>query len=288
MIQPMNISLRRSIAMNHNEIKTRAHKELEDDTVAHRLIYVPLCMTEVVWDMVDTVLDLCAIRRISEVKKASRTLKQMRKDSDYHFRRLGINDEMLEPIRRWRDMFLDSTDGSNELYAKIKREFAGIYTDMQDDELQFITTAKLAHVYSLALVEYTSSTERDFARRVGLPNYGSTLPKPVRDIPMMLDAITCHRPISESFIKSLKNEICDLMDEIAESPLEPMERYAHRHRCIAYICNNGCRAMARHGEFGCFPTCDCRRLRRYDKKQHDNGRTDRLRNGESQVVETIS
>lgn len=249
------------------ELKKKARENMCTDKTYYSLIALPMCMGEVVWDLIDSVLDMCVILRIEPLKKVCRTIRKLRDDYVYHYHKFGLSSEQLAPLRAWCNNFLETTNGSSDMLKQIRHEVDRLYVDLQPEWGVSVASAYLAIVYAKGIIKYTEAEERAFAKEMGLPNHGHMLPSEIYRVIPLLEAVCGDCEISNDFLKPFISEVSDLMTDVSQSATEPEERTEYRHKCIAFVCNGGCKAQAVNGGiYGCFPSSACKRMINYDKK----------------------
>lgn len=253
--------------LSAEDIKRKAREEMDSEQVYYSLVAIPLCMGAVAWDFIDTVLDMCVILRIDPLKKVCRAIRQIHTDYSYQCRKLVLSSDQMKPLHAWVQNFLDSTNGSTDMSAQIKDELLSRYPGLHSDWYAMLSSAYLAIVYLKGIIKYTEAEERSFAEKIGVSRYGHMLPDEIYKAVPLLDAVAGDCTLDDEFLRPFICEVVDMMTDVGQSATEPPERTEYRHRCIAFVCNGGCRAQAVNGsEYGCFPASVCRRMMRYDKK----------------------
>lgn len=249
-------------------IHLRARKLMNTPEVFYNLVTAPLCVAETVWEMTETVTDITVRLRVDPLKKVTRMMKQYREEFSYTFRsKVNISRDQTKVIRAWAENFMDSTSGDSGMYSRIKAETERLYPDIDVEWRIMINAAYLAWIYAKAVIIHTEREEHDFAAKVGLPKVGHILPPHFYGLPPLLEAVFCETRLPDEFIKPLLHEVVQFIKDLAMDGSEKKERTSYRTRCIAYVCNGGCRAQALEGDrFGCYATSQCKRMMKYDKR----------------------
>lgn len=243
-----------------------ARKELDRKETYNRLIAIPLCMGEVVWDMVDSVKDMLAFMRVHELKLLCRTLAQFRKEYAWHFEDSGIKRNKVETLRVWMENYLEYSNGANSEYKELEKAVREVAPDLSDNWISLITSAYLAWAYAKALIEYTDDREAEFAKKINLPNHGHLLPKQMRNLPILLSQVWSDIEIDSKVLNRIKNGIKDEMIYLGYNATEPEARTKYRESCVAFRLYGGCKAQAKYGVHGCYPSSNCKRMLQYDTK----------------------
>lgn len=255
------------INKTRDQLKQAARAELETEDTYYKLIALPMCMCTVAWDMIDSVIDFCVLYRVEALKGVTRGLRVLHKDYLYEYNRVGLKREQMEPLIAWCDSFLNETDGSSEIYRGIAKLVRENHPDIDSDSLSLVASAFLAWVYFESIIRFTEKEEAKFAKKIGLSSYNHMLPAEVYKARDLIWVVGGDCSIDKSLLKPFVAELIDLMEDVSGSATEPIERTRHRHRCIAYVCNKGCKKCAIGGnEFGCYPSSSCKRMNNYDKK----------------------
>lgn len=251
------------------EIKRRGCEELARTQTYNALIAIPLCMLEVAWDMVDSVCDVLSINKIRELKKVCRMLKEYHKEYRYKYEsNPEISHNRFAEIKAWCTNYLESTNGDKGVTLKLETKFKERYSDINTESRILIISAFKAWIYFKATVSHTEAEERHFAFKIGLPNIGHMLPSAVYGAIPLLESIFEETPLGKEFLNELISVIKIYMKELSQRSTEPIERTEYRQKCIAYICNQGCREQALEGHrYGCYASSLCKRMMAYDARQ---------------------
>ena len=210
----------------HNEIKVSAdddfHKEISLDTKKMlevfsfeenmQIAFFPLVITEIAWYFTDKVLELAAAYRISETKKLSRAVKELRKayisDCLKDLDRKHFDHMVFETGKFIKESEVDLSllyySSSNEL----KRTNAGLpYTDMR-------TYAYMALAMIDALSEHNKRMDKLIAERLGRDSRikSSVLPKSIVALKECMEAYMS--PASYVRIEHIKNSIAIILNKI--------------------------------------------------------------------------
>lgn len=261
-------SLSNTIRIDPKEIKRKSQQELQKTERYLSLIMVPLCMSEVLWDFVDTVVDMTSRLRITALKSVTRKLREFRRDYQYAYEKNPqYKSSHFDDVKAWRNDFLDKTDGDHDTFAEIDGYLKTHYAGLDSEWRMTISSAYLAWMYAKAITRFSERQERDFAKTLGLPNVGHMLPEQLYTLPVLLGAIIEETPIDPSITNRIIGEIDQYMTKVVAISIEPDKRTEHRYNCIAYICNKGCKAHAITGQkYGCYPSSACKRMKEYDKR----------------------
>jgi hypothetical protein len=251
-----------------DEMRRRGREEMNKPETFHNLVAVPFCIGDVVWRMTDTVTDIMTQLRVSALKKVCRMMKEYRIEYEHSLKsKAAIEAGRFKIVNAWGDNFMDLTDGDAPMYARINAETKRLYPDLDSDWRIMINAAYIAWVYAKGLIMHTDEHERKFAKNIGLREVGHILPPHFYGLIPLLEAVFCENKLPDSFTLPLIEETRAFLKVLAEEGSEPKPRTAYRQRCIAFVCNGGCKAQAQPGEkFGCYPTSRCKRMCNYDKR----------------------
>jgi len=249
-------------------IHRRARDLMNTPEMFYKLVAAPLCVAETVWQMTETVTDITVRLRVHPLKKVTRMMKQYREEFYHTFRsKANLSPDKTKVIRAWAEDFMDSSSGDAGMYAKINAETKRLFPDLDVEWRIMINAAYLAWIYAKAVIAYTEMEERKFALRVGLPKVGHIMPSYFYGLVPLLEAVFCENKLSGEFTQPLIDEVAQFIRHLADGGSEPAERTAYRSKCIAYVCNGGCKAHALNGDkFGCYATSRCKRMTAYDQR----------------------
>lgn len=247
----------------YGTLRRRARSLMERDENTYEVIYLPLVVAEVVWDFTDTVCDGLSILRDPSLKGTARRLREMRKDYRSHFGSLSV---ALSDLQEFSDRFIEYIGDARSVTRELSKALDSCGVDVPPERRGVVIAAHVAGCFAEGLVKYSAIKESGFARKAGLPDYGCILPDSFRALPSAMREITAGYRLPSGVTSQVVSQILDLLLQTAEEMTEPEERMRHRLACVAYRNNGGCRAQARRGTFGCYPSSKCKRMTRYDNQ----------------------
>lgn len=148
------------IGLETEEQVYKLSKEKIDDKTFFRYFYLPFVISDVFFDYVDTVLDLTAQLRITELKKVSRVIKELKKDYDYYKQRhLDFNNRQQEALHR--DMMLDGFyDDFNNEYLLVKFKVSNERKSLVNEYKQFLSCVYMALIIFDTLKQYCFEADK--------------------------------------------------------------------------------------------------------------------------------
>lgn len=249
-------------------IRQAAKEALSEDETYYSIVAIPICFGELIWDMADTVCDQTSILRDSRFKAMSRTLKERRRFYMSYYRSKGLSDERLAPLQAYKEGYISDPNGVGAIYKAVMGGIKRDYPELSLDYKMLYATMGQIVIFAEALKRFSAKAESDLARKIGLPNYGSILPDEILEVPKLIKQNLHDVKFAEDLIEEAVAEVVDVMGELARDATEPVERTCHRHRCIAYICNGGCkRGSVGVEEYGCYPAATCKWLQIYEDRK---------------------
>lgn len=127
-----------------------------------------------VWDYVDTVLIIARQMRLSETKKLSRAVKELRKDYDY-FRSCNVETVFRERELQWAMDFEDYVKPHiTALTEGIKREMTELGYNLDTDTFLFVMAVQHAQCALDALQVYANGCNKALSR-YGVDMVGKTI-----------------------------------------------------------------------------------------------------------------
>lgn len=131
-----------------------------DDKTFFRYFYLPFVITDVFFDYVSTVLDLSRLMRISELKKASRTIKELKSSYEYYkSRHLDFRHQQQEAEHC--DMMLDSFyEDFNREYRLIRFKISQDCKNLLDEFRTFLASVYMALLVFQVLRDYCREADR--------------------------------------------------------------------------------------------------------------------------------
>lgn len=145
--------------MPESEVYQKTKQKIDNRTF-FRYFYLPFVISDVFFDYVDTVLDLSASMRISELKKASRHIKEIKKNYEYYKgRHLDFYRQRKE--NEHRDIMLDAFyEDFNKEYKMIRFKIANCKKDLLEKWRIFIGAVYMALIIFQVLREYGREADK--------------------------------------------------------------------------------------------------------------------------------
>lgn len=238
-----------------------------------RIKTIPLCFGSLIWDFADTVCDQLRFLKDPSFKSLSRELKARSEAFDRYYKDLGLTDAEMAPLLAYREGYINDPKGVGAVYNAIFNILSRKYPDMPIGYRMLYTVIWQIMVFAKTLCGFDNVTGAKVGRMMGVLAWTSSksfVSQEILTLPKFLKPYLAKAEIGEMAEREIISALSEELRDISGHAAEPTERSAHRRRCIAFICNRGCRAGAIGKEkFGCYPAASCKWMQRYDKK-HDS------------------
>lgn len=152
------------------QLKERARRYV-DETLSRdelfRFGYVPVVVCRLVWDYVDTILDLCQLMRLSDTRKLCRAVKDLRSEYErHHSRYIDASHDKHEGYNM--DVFEEGiSDNMRLLTINIKAQIGSQYPDLQEDYRHLLVAVYQCHILLQSLTQYDKKQSAKISKRLG-------------------------------------------------------------------------------------------------------------------------
>lgn len=149
-----------------------------DRFTAFRIAYLPFVFFDVIWDYIETLMDLARILRIRETRSLCRALQDIRNEYDRE-RIKTLDKEHRDKTARHAQQFIDECEPLKWSYKVIHSEYRRKNPDLLPDWLMLIAQADLICGMFAALIRYADHFDKMIEEKAGRKLH-SLLPDEVR------------------------------------------------------------------------------------------------------------
>lgn len=184
-----------------------------------------------VWDYVDSVLDMAKMLRRPETRKLSRAVRQLRDDYDRHRAKNHADRDYLEREMQWALDFEEYLRKPLREFVKgVKQEQEATYGEVEPEHGYLIMGVQQAMAMVDAIIHYTKGCDRAIAR-YGVPMGGKTICPPMfRKLATLLPEFAGDMWIAESesrkkaaeqiALELTKIVVCDKDGDLAQPKMQ--------------------------------------------------------------------
>lgn len=215
-----NLPLASSRTLLRNEISLDEIKTKIDKETLFLFAFVPFVIAEIAWDYADTCVDLASILRISETKRLSRRVRELRQEYERH--RSGLDythrkieaDNMLAFQEDYKVYF-------SELYKEIAKQVEQRRPGLPLDSKLLVAGSYTCSVILRALFRYVSIIQSRIADALGIKNIGSIILPQLRQLNAIILQYTGDASISGNthFPDSLNRYVEQLVEYLLDSEM---------------------------------------------------------------------
>lgn len=165
-----------------------------------RVAYVPFVVCRLVWDYVDTILDLCVILKRSETKKLCRAVRELRQQ--YQRQRYPIIDKEHDDGEE-RNMYIFENFINvklNVLAVNIAGAISMEHPDLSQEYSDLLKAVYMAHALLKAVKQFSNKMTSKAAKRLKM-SLGSMLPKSVHALDSIILDFAGDKRLSDEFMK---------------------------------------------------------------------------------------
>lgn len=165
-----------------------------------RFGYVPFVIARLVWDYTDTIKDICIQMRLTETKRLSRAIRQLK--LDYDRRRMPyIDREHEDSEERNMIVFEDAIAEHTRLFfinlrARVEME----YPDLKEDYRQLIYAVYQCRAMHRACMTYAERQRKRIGEKLGW-ELGSMLPPQLKALEPLIIAFAGDKRLSAEWDK---------------------------------------------------------------------------------------
>ena len=155
-----------------------------DRHTVFRISYLPFVFFDVIWDYIDTLMDLARIIGNKETRRLSRALRQIRADYDYK-RAKTLDWEHRQRIAKHAQQFIEESDPLNWAWKVIHSEYKRKNPDLLPEWVMFIAQADLVCAMFAALTRYARHFDPMITAKAGRKLH-TILPNEVRRMQILI------------------------------------------------------------------------------------------------------
>lgn len=155
-----------------------------DRHTVFRISYLPFVFFDVIWDYIDTLMDLARIIGNKETRRLSRALRQIRADYDYK-RAKTLDWEHRQRIAKHAQQFIEESDPLNWAWKVIHSEYKRKNPDLLPEWVMFIAQADLVCAMFAALTKYARHFDPMITAKAGRKLH-TILPDEVRRMQILI------------------------------------------------------------------------------------------------------
>lgn len=151
----------------------------------YRVAYLPFVIAEVVWDYVDTILDLACVMRLQPTKRLCRAMRELRRDYDRSRSRF-IDDKSREVETEHMIAFQDEFRAYfNKLWLAVKSNLRQRHGQLEENSEMLVCSVHMAMVCFKALRKFTYWADDLIESKCGRANH-SIMPDQIRRLGILL------------------------------------------------------------------------------------------------------
>lgn len=203
------------------EDEERRLSRLLDEETLFRFAYVPFVIAQLVWDYADTILNMATLLHITQTRKLSRTIKELRRDYDQvRAPHIDAAHEASEVANMY--VFENSVAGITQLLlVNLKIELNREYPELEADYLAFLIAVYQCDITLKALLLYTRRQTDRIAKKIDR-NVGHILPEAIYRLGKLIPEFVGDKPVSDRFAKQKQQYIETYATQIALAELSAL------------------------------------------------------------------
>lgn len=155
-----------------------------DRHMVFRISYLPFVFFDVIWDYIDTLMDLARIIGNKDTRRLSRALRQIRADYDYE-RAKTLDWEHRQRIAKHAQQFIEESDPLNWAWKVIHSEYKRKNPDLLPEWVMFIAQADLVCAMFAALTRFARHFDPMITAKAGRKLH-TILPDEVRRMQILI------------------------------------------------------------------------------------------------------
>lgn len=137
-----------------------------DRHTVFRISYLPFVFFDVIWDYIDSLMDMTCFLRIHETKKLNRAMREIRADYDY-FRSKHLDFDHREKTREQSEQFVDESEPLKWAWRVILSEVKKKNPDMDKDWVMFVAQCEITCSLFAALRKYANHFDKMITEKAG-------------------------------------------------------------------------------------------------------------------------
>lgn len=141
-------------------------KNAFDRFTLFRLSYLPYVFIDVIWDYTETLMDLAKLLRVSETRKLSRALKELRLEFERGQQRI-LDLDHRQHLADHAQQFIDECQPLRWAWKVIHSEHKRKNPDLLPDWVMFVAQADLVCAMFAALMRYADHFDKMIADKAG-------------------------------------------------------------------------------------------------------------------------
>lgn len=151
----------------------------------YRVAYLPFVIAEVVWDYVDTILDLACLLKLQQTKRLCRAMRELRRDYD-RSRAPFIDDKSREVETEHMIAFQDEFRAYfNKLWLAVKFNLRQRHGHLEENYEMLVCAVHMSMVCFKALRKFTNWADTLIESKCGRANH-SIMPDQIRRLGILL------------------------------------------------------------------------------------------------------
>lgn len=155
-----------------------------DRHTVFQISYLPFVFFDVIWDYIDTLMDLACIIGNKDTRRLSRALRQIR--ADYEYKRAKTLDwEHRQRIAIHAEQFIEESDPLNWAWKVIHSEYKRKNPDLLPEWVMFIAQADIVCAMFAALTRYARHFDSMITAKAGRKLH-TILPDEVRRMQILI------------------------------------------------------------------------------------------------------
>lgn len=188
-----------------------------DRFTVFRISYLPYVFFDVIWDYIESLMDLTCILRISETKRLNRALKEIRADYD-RMRAKCLDCEHRQNIADHAQQYIDDSTALKWAYTVIHSEYKRKFPDMKTDWVMLVAQTQTLMAMFAALKKYAAHFDKLVTAKAGRVMH-SILPDDVKRMQILvpeymgdIPAVRIRPLVEAALLKDLFNQ--EFTDEL--------------------------------------------------------------------------
>lgn len=192
--------------------------QLLDRDSLMRFAYIPFVIASLAWDYADTVVSLASNMKISETKKLSRTVRELKREYD-RVRAPYIDSSHQKSEEENMYVFEDAVSDLSSLYlTNIECDLQMEYPDLNSDSMYLLKAVYHCHLVLQSIYDYVAKQKMKIEKIVG-HTIGDVLPSELRRLDILIMAFVGDKPVSPKFRMQQRAYAVSLSDRMLEIEL---------------------------------------------------------------------
>lgn len=176
--------------------------------------YVPFVIARLVWEYVDSILNMACYLKLKETRKLSAAIKELHKDyNDKHAK--SVDDKHIASEFKNMEVYEDGVEEiTAQMLVNLRADIQREYPELSSDYVAFIVAVYQADILLQALLRYTSKQMDKICKIIKRPVARSIMHIHMFKLAKLIPLYVGDKPVSKRFEKMKEQYINTLANQI--------------------------------------------------------------------------